>query len=110
MDVAQPTGKLEAAFSASGTMMVLVRWDGEPSQADLYLSTWDGRVWTRPVPVTSVNSEADERAPEFSHDGKLLYFSSTREGGQGGLATQLEPAREQAAVGLPQAEPPEYHL
>ena len=82
--VNQASGRLEAAFSPDGTTMILVRSDPGAIQADLYQSTWNGRIWTRPTRVASLNSESNERGPAFSHDGKSLYFSSDREGGQGG--------------------------
>lgn len=82
--VNQASGRLEAAFSPDGTTMILVRSDPGALQADLYQSTWNGRIWTRPTRVASLNSESNERGPAFSHDGKSLYFSSDREGGQGG--------------------------
>ena len=82
---------VEAAFSADGAMMVLTRWSKdfektEPVEtgADLYLSTWNGRVWSRPAPMTHLNTDGNERGAAFSRDGKYLYFSSDREGGAGG--------------------------
>ena len=82
--VNQASGRLEAAFSPNGTSMVLVRKEAESTRADLYWSTWDGRLWTRPTALSALNTEADERGPAFSRDGRYLYFSSDREGGQGG--------------------------
>ena len=82
--VNQPSGRLEASFSANGTMMVLVRWDNKKANADLYLSQWDGRVWTRPAAITSLNTKFNERGPALSQDGRYLYFSSNREESQGG--------------------------
>jgi len=83
--------RVEAAFSADGTMMALTRWSKdfektspEETGADLYLSTWDGRVWSRPVPMASLNSKSNERGPAFSRDGKYLYFCSDRAEGAGG--------------------------
>ncbi|MCH2060207.1 MAG: hypothetical protein MK183_06230 [Verrucomicrobiales bacterium] len=78
------TGRLEAAFSANGAMMALVRRNADGSNADLYLSNWDGRSWSSPKPIKAINTEADESGPTFSHDGNYLYFSSDREGGAGG--------------------------
>ncbi|MEC8942741.1 MAG: hypothetical protein VYC95_08415, partial [Verrucomicrobiota bacterium] len=79
-----PGGKLEAAFSPDGTRMVLVRWHAPDSNADMYLSNWNGRTWSRPAPLKSLNTESNERGPAFSRDGRYLYFSSDREGGAGG--------------------------
>ncbi len=83
--VNQPGGRVEAAFSPDGTMMVLVRWDEAAGKnAELYLARWDGRVWSRPEPVAAINSPANERGPTFSQDGRTLFFASDRAGGAGG--------------------------
>ena len=82
--VNQPTGRLEAAFSADETHMVLVHWDKERMNADLFSSSLNGRLWSRPAPLAALNTEANERGPAFSQDGRYLYFSSDRKGGQGG--------------------------
>ena len=82
--VNQASERLEAAFSPDGIRMILVRNDPETNRADLYQSTWNGRIWTRPAGMASLNTASNERGPAFSHDGKYLYFSSDREGGQGG--------------------------
>ena len=78
------SGRLEAAFSANGAMMALVRRNADGSNADIYLSQWDGRSWSPPQPIKAINTDADESGPAFSHDGQYLYFSSDREGGAGG--------------------------
>jgi hypothetical protein len=87
----QASERVEAAFSADGSMMVLTRWSKdfektspEETGADLYLSTWDGRVWSRPAPMADLNSKSNERGPAFSRDGKYLYFCSDRADSAGG--------------------------
>ncbi|MCP4846440.1 MAG: hypothetical protein GY899_00650, partial [Verrucomicrobiaceae bacterium] len=80
----QPGNKLEAAFSPNGTTMVLVREGTIESGDDLFLSSWDGRLWSPPQPLTSLNSNRNDRGPAFSRDGNFLYFASDRQGGQGG--------------------------
>ncbi|MDH3584554.1 MAG: hypothetical protein OER86_10100, partial [Phycisphaerae bacterium] len=93
--VNRPGGRLEAAFSPDGTMMVVVRWqsdkldselgpEGAKTSADMYLSRWNGRVWSRPRPIAGINTDANERGPVLSRDGRYLLFSSDREGGRGG--------------------------
>jgi len=79
-----PNYRLEAAFSPNGTSMVFVRPANDDSGTDLFLSAWDGRTWSVPEPVAELNSQNNERGPAFSRDGKFLYFSSDREGGEGG--------------------------
>jgi hypothetical protein len=91
------TGKMAAAFSPDGTRMILTRWSGDlemdrtrrelqqaSTHADLYQSSWDGRRWTRPVPLSDLNSPSNEQGAAFSRDGRYLYFASDREGGHGG--------------------------
>ena len=48
------------------------------------MAHWNGRVWSRPVPLTLLNSIANDRGPAFSPDGEYLYFVSNREDGEGG--------------------------
>jgi hypothetical protein len=79
-----PTGQLEAAFSADGTRMILVRWDENRSNANLYQSSWDGRLWSQPQAIQSINTAANERGPGLSGDGNYLFFASDRKGGLGG--------------------------
>ena len=81
-------GRVAAAFSPDGTMMILAHEsskseDAEPD-SDLYVSTWDGRTWSRPLPLDMLNTASNERGAAFSVDGKHLYFASDREGGVGG--------------------------
>ncbi|SVE37687.1 uncharacterized protein METZ01_LOCUS490541, partial [marine metagenome] len=82
--VNQGGDRLEATFSPNGTTMVLVRRDNNETGTDMYLSQWDGRVWSRPETIVSLNSSANDRGPAFSRDGEYLYFASDREGGKGG--------------------------
>ena len=89
--VNQASQSLEAAFSSDGTQMVLTRVSNdfektspEETGADLYLSSWDGRIWSRPEAMAALNTSSDERGASFSRDGQYIYFSSNREGGAGG--------------------------
>jgi len=81
-------GRVAAAFSPDGTTMILAHRsskgeDAEPD-SDLFISTWDGRTWSRPNPLESINTADQEIGAAFSPDGQHLYFSSDREGGVGG--------------------------
>jgi len=85
--------RVEADFSADGAKMVLTRWSKDFSEdsidyngtgADLYLSEWDGRVWSKPLALATLNTSANERGAAFSRDGQYLFFSSDRTGGAGG--------------------------
>lgn len=81
-------GRVAAAFSPDGTAMVLTHRsakgeDVEPD-SDLFISSWDGRTWSQPKPLDKLNTPHNERGAAFSHDGRHLYFSSDRPGGEGG--------------------------
>ena len=80
----KPGGQLEAAFSPDGTQMILVRWQAAGSNADMFLSLWNGRTWSKPKALNTINTPSNERGPAFSRDGRFLYFSSDRADGAGG--------------------------
>lgn len=59
------------------------RKDKDTKNFDLYVAVKQGagKVFAEPTPVQATNTEADERNPWLSADGKLLYFSGkTKEG------------------------------
>ena len=78
-----PSGNFEAAFSSDGRKMAIVLEQDKGS--DIFVSLWDGRVWSPPEPLAEINSEYNERGPSFSLSGDQLFFSSDRLGGQGGF-------------------------
>ena len=72
-------------ISADGKTCVITacnRPDGKGS-CDLYIMFWEGKQWSQPQNMRSVNTEAWESNPSLSSDGKYLYFSSSRSGGFG---------------------------
>lgn len=76
-------------FSPDGKLMIFARGNtGKRKGAkdvDLYLSRFRNGAWT---PATSININTPdywESTPALSQDGRTLYFSSNRKGGQGGL-------------------------
>ena len=75
-------------ISADGSWLVFTacnrRNDGSQGNCDLYWSQQKNNTWTKPVPFSSsINSSDWDAQPSISPDGKQLYFSSTRPGGQG---------------------------
>jgi outer membrane protein OmpA-like peptidoglycan-associated protein len=51
---------------------------------DLYVSFFEEGRWTRPLDLgETINTKYSETTPFLSADGKTLYFSSDRPGGQG---------------------------
>jgi outer membrane protein OmpA-like peptidoglycan-associated protein/tetratricopeptide (TPR) repeat protein len=61
------------------------RPDGQGS-CDLYFSALDGNKWKEPRNLGfPINTRAWESQPSLSFDGKMLYFTSDRAGGYGGM-------------------------
>ena len=81
--------RLEATFSPNGTTMILVREDNNVTGMDMFTSRWNGRVWSPPEAIVTINSVSNDRGPAFSRDGEFLYFASDREGGKGGYDLYL---------------------
>jgi hypothetical protein len=53
---------------------------------DIYYSSFDGKRWSEPVNAGSpVNTKSWESQPSISADGKMLFLSSNRSGGYGGM-------------------------
>jgi len=59
----------------------------DPYKGDIYMSKLKGTTWTKPTPLGShVNSKKGwETSVTITSDNKRLYFSSDREGGEGGI-------------------------
>lgn len=56
-----------------------------PQDVDIYMTTMDAEgKWTAPVMLPFNDETAWDSSPLLSPDGKTLYFSSNREGGNGG--------------------------
>lgn len=78
-------------FSPDGKIMVFAKGNtGKKKGAedvDLYIARFRNGEWTAAQPISgSVNTPRYwESTPAFSPDGRTLYFSSSRPGGQGGL-------------------------
>lgn len=72
------------ALSPDGSRLFIYKDDGE---GDIYVSEKKGLNWTTPKSLgTRINlAKFSEQSCSISSDGKTLYFSSNRPGGQGGL-------------------------
>lgn len=81
-----PMNEGAAAISGDGQSLVFTacnRPDGAGS-CDLFYSRLSDTGWTKPVPLTEVNSRHWDSQPTLSPDGRALIFSSERPGGFGG--------------------------
>lgn len=93
------------SISADGKLLVFTactRRDGYGS-CDLYFSeVVDGR-WTKVANMgKEVNSRARETQPSLSADGKAIYFSSDRGGGQGEMDIWVSKRDENGKWGIPE--------
>ncbi len=56
-----------------------------PAGMNLYFARFRDQRWSELRAITELNSDFDDRMPFVSQDGRRLFFSSNRPGGQGGF-------------------------
>ena len=74
-------------LSSSGNFMYFTACErpGGLGSCDIYFSAFSNGRWSLPYNIGSpVNSSAWESTPSISADGSMLFFSSSRQGGNGG--------------------------
>ncbi len=76
-------------FSPDGQTMVFAKGNtGRKKDADdidLYISRFRRGGWSEPTLMKVNDPRAWDSTPSFSNDGRTLYFSSNRKGGEGGI-------------------------
>jgi peptidoglycan-associated lipoprotein len=76
-------------FSPDGKTMIFAKGNTGKrkgtSDVDLYLCRFRNGEWTEAVPININQPDSWESSPAFSPDGRIIYFSSNRKGGYGGL-------------------------
>lgn len=75
-----------SSVSADGRTLILFR--NEPSNADLYISTYNEKTnrWSRAQRLPrQINTDYWETHGSLASGGQILYFTSDRKGGLGGL-------------------------
>lgn len=84
-----PGHDASVSISADGRTMLIFRsekGDKKSSGGDIYISYRMGDKWTEPSKLGGdINTENRETHAAISPDGKTIYFSSDRPGGEGGL-------------------------
>ncbi|MFD2787241.1 OmpA family protein [Hymenobacter rubripertinctus] len=81
-----PYNEGAGAISGDGKTLVFASCDRPNSvgNCDLYISRRTGNAWSKPLNLgRNVNSPEWDSQPTLSADGRTLYFTSTRRGGQG---------------------------
>jgi hypothetical protein len=75
---------MTSSLSFDGSELYLVYYF--PGKSDIYHSVFDGDTWKKAVKLKKpVSSNANETHASISADGRTLYFTSSRDGGYGGL-------------------------
>ncbi len=74
------------SVSADGQLIVFQRAEyvvGQKMNSRLFFCRKENSVWSKPEPISFCNDGASYAYPAISVDGKWLFFSSDRAGGQG---------------------------
>lgn len=74
-----------SSINADARVLVFTKCNAPDGQGscDIYLTERVGNNWKEPVPIRAVNSPFWDSHPSLSADGRTLYFTSARPGGQG---------------------------
>jgi outer membrane protein OmpA-like peptidoglycan-associated protein len=74
-----------SSINADGRVLVFTRCGSPEGQGscDLFITEREGNVWKQPRPLREVNSPYWDSHPSLSADGRRIFFTSARPGGQG---------------------------
>lgn len=76
----------EATINLSKDGQTLFIYKDDDGDGNLYMSTLDGDIWSTPVKLGSnINETSYETHADISLDGNIIYFTSDRKGGKGGM-------------------------
>ena len=75
---------LSVAGSPRGRVIVFSRQLPTEDHSDLLMMRFEAGRWSEPLPLITLNTDADETSPFLSRDGTTLLFHSNRPGGRGG--------------------------
>jgi flagellar motor protein MotB len=91
-------------ISSDGRYMYFTACDKPEGQGkcDIYYSSFDGNNWSMPFNIgPPVNTRAWESQPSISANGRMLFFTSNRPGGLGGMDLWYSIQNEERTWGLP---------
>ena len=71
-------------ISADGNELFFVRYSNSKQKADIFCSQLIDGQWSKPKPLSNVNTDANEMSPFLSIDGTTLFFASDRDNSMGG--------------------------
>ena len=71
-------------ISADGNELFFVRYSKSKQKADIFCSQLIDGQWSKPKPLSNVNTDANEMSPFLSIDGTTLFFASDRDNSMGG--------------------------
>ena len=95
-------------LAADGTELLMYRND--VNGKNIYESKFDGTTWTEPVKLPApINSKYDETHASLSSDNNMLFFTSNRPGGYGGLDIYQVRRLPDGSWGLPRNMGPEIN-
>jgi len=74
-----------SSINADGRVLVFTRCGSPEGQGscDLFITEREGNFWKQPRPLREVNSPYWDSHPSLSADGRRIFFTSARPGGQG---------------------------
>ncbi len=79
-----PPDNVAAGFVGDANALVFARRSADSGDTDLYVTIFREGAWTAPEPLLETNTDANERSPSLSRNGRYLFFHSDRAGGFGG--------------------------
>lgn len=81
------TEEIEENPHLLGDTLLFTRYPfGKPNLAKVYFSQYKDNTWSNPKPLPSpINDNYATIAAAFNDDGRILFFSSNRPGGNGGF-------------------------
>lgn len=87
-DLSTNSNEALCSFSSDGKRAYLMgSYEKAKTDVDIYYSDWVAK-WSAPTNIQTVNSPAEDIDP-YVYNDKLMFFSSTREGGFGGYDLYL---------------------